>query len=157
MACILKPPAPLIIDRWLPSVFLAGSIEMGQAENWQAELERALAHTDAIILNPRRDDWSSAWVQSIDDPQFRGQVEWELSALELATHVAMYFAPDTKAPVTLLELGLTAPTGKVIVCCPPGYWRKGNVDVVCRRYGVPVVESLPELVREVLKRIEGSE
>jgi hypothetical protein len=31
MALILKPPAPLVFDKRLPSIFLAGSIEMGKA------------------------------------------------------------------------------------------------------------------------------
>jgi len=37
-------------------VFLAGSIEMGKAENWQEKIERELKDTDLVILNPRRDD-----------------------------------------------------------------------------------------------------
>ena len=35
-----------------------------------------------------------------------------------------------RAPITLLELGLFARSGKLIVCCPDGYWRKGNIEVV---------------------------
>jgi len=69
-------------------------------------------------------------------------VEWELSAQEAAD--LMYFAPDTRAPITLLELGLFAKK-RLFVCCPDGYWRKGNVDVVCRRYGIRQVGSLSEL------------
>jgi hypothetical protein len=61
----------------------------------------------------------------------------------------MYFAPATRAPITLLELGLFARRGRLLVCCPPYYWRKGNVDVVCQRYGVRTVESLNVLVTEV--------
>jgi hypothetical protein len=154
MARILRPPEPLIVDRWVPSFFLAGSIEMGQAEDWQGRVEAALAHTDAQVLNPRRAAWDASWVQSIGNPPFRQQVEWELAAQELATWIAMYFAPTTRAPITLLELGLAAPTGKLIVCCPEGYWRKGNVDIVCHRYGIPTVADLEELIQEILKRTE---
>ena len=28
---------------------------------------------------------------------------------------------------------------KLIVCCPEGFWRKGNVEVVCARFGAPLV------------------
>lgn len=146
MPLILKPPTPLSLAGNRPSVFLAGSIEMGAASEWQADFDRALADLDVTILNPRRDAWDATWVQSIDNPQFREQVEWELAGQEQATLIAMYFAPATKAPITLLELGLFARSGKVIVCCPAGYWRRGNVEVVCRQYGVPMVETLPELV-----------
>jgi len=122
---------------------------MGGAERWQETLERALADLDVLILNPRRDAWDISWAQSIDNPVFREQVEWELAAQERASVIAMYFAPTTKAPITLLELGLAARSGKVIVCCPAGFWRKGNVDVVCARHGIPTVLDLETLARQV--------
>jgi hypothetical protein len=53
----------------------------------------------------------------------------------------------------LLELGLFARSGKVVACCPEGFWRRGNVEVVCRRYGVPVVSDLAELVQAVRGRL----
>jgi hypothetical protein len=153
MMRILKPPTPIDLAESDRSVFLAGSIEQGRAEDWQAVVTRRLGDLDAVVLNPRRDEWDASWVQSIDNPQFRGQVEWELAGLERATVVAMYFAPATKAPVTLLELGLTARSGRLVVCCPEGYWRRGNVEVVCARYGVPLVPTLGDLVTEVRRRL----
>jgi hypothetical protein len=150
---VLKPPAPLVVDGTIPSVFLAGSIEMGQAEDWQSHVESALRGMDVLLLNPRRDEWDASWVQSITNTQFREQVEWELTGLEQASVVAMYFAPSTKAPVTLLEMGLCARSGRLVVCCPEGYWRRGNVEVVCQRYGVPLVATLPDLVAEVKRRL----
>src|SRR5437660_12664993 len=108
MSRVLKPPTPIDLKPGEPAVFLAGSIEMGQTEPWQAALEDALAELPVAILNPRRESWDASWEQSIDNPQFRDQVEWELEGLERATVVAMYFASSTKSPVTLLELGLMA-------------------------------------------------
>jgi hypothetical protein len=145
MARVIKPPTPLPPAAADASVFLAGSIEMGQAEDWQAVVERGLADLDIVILNPRRDEWDVNWVQSIGNPQFREQVEWELAGQEMASVIAMYFAPTTKAPITLLELGLFARSRKVVVCCPEGYWRRGNVEVVCCRYNVPFVRSTRSL------------
>jgi Nucleoside 2-deoxyribosyltransferase like len=142
-----------VFDPTLRSVFLAGSIELGEADHWQNEFEDGLRDTTAVVLNPRRDDWDSSWKQSIDDVNLRGQVEWELTAQERATWIVMYFDPKTKAPITLLELGLFARSKKVIVCCPEGFWRKGNVDIVCARYGVPVVPSRAELLAEVRRRL----
>jgi len=153
MARVIKPPAPLEHDPRVPSVFLAGSIEMGQAEDWQSALEKALHDLDVVILNPRRDEWDSSWVQTITNAQFRGQVEWELAAQEMASVIAMYFAPATKAPVTLLELGLAARGGKAVVCCPDGFWRKWNVEVVCARYGLSLVATLGELIAAVRQRL----
>jgi hypothetical protein len=140
-----------------PSMFLAGSIEMGKAEDWQERIVSALKHVDCVILNPRRANWDASWEQSIDNPYFKGQVDWELDALDAADHVVFYFAPTTKAPVTLLELGLRAAKrpDNIIVCCPDGYWRKGNVDITCRRAGVFQVPDLQSLTREIVLRIAG--
>jgi hypothetical protein len=131
-------------------VFLAGSIEMGNAENWQERVASALSDVPNLtVLNPRRDNWDSSWAQSIHNPEFRGQVEWELAAQEIADVIFMYFAPGTQAPITLLELGLFARSGKLIVCCPDGFWRKGNVEVVCKYYGVSFYSSLEDAIRRL--------
>lgn len=155
MARILKPPTPITLEPGEASVFLAGSIEMGLAEDWQTRVTADLATLPVAILNPRRDEWDATWEQSIDNPQFREQVEWELDGLERATVIAMYFAPTTRAPVTLLEFGLHARSDRLVVCCPPGYWRRGNVEVVCSRHGIPLVQTLPDLVQHLRQRLPG--
>lgn len=149
----VRPPAPLAGPR--PWLFLAGSIDDGRAAPWQAEVVARLADVPGTVLNPRRADWDSSWKQSIDDPRFRGQVEWELEAQERADVVAFWFAPGSVAPITLLELGLFAPSshsrrgGVPIVGCPEGYWRRGNVEVVCSRYGIELVTTLEALVERI--------
>ena len=84
--------------------------------------------------------------QDIKNAQFKEQVEWELEALEIADHIIMYFDKDTKSPISLLELGLYATSEKMVVCCPEGFWRKGNLDIVCERYKIKQVESLDKLI-----------
>jgi len=134
------------------AVFLAGSIEMGTAEDWQTKLVSQLSDYGVAILNPRRDHWDPSWAQSMTNPKFKEQVEWELEAISHADTVVFYFDPNTKSPITLLELGLCAGSGShMIVCCPDGYWRKGNVEAVCHRYGVQLVTTLADLVY-LLKR-----
>lgn len=146
MAQIIKPPKPLNFDPNKPSIFLAGSIEMGTAECWQEIVEDSFKDLDVIILNPRREAWDSSWPQTVDHREFRQQVEWELEAQERADIIAFYFDPNTKSPVTMLELGLCAHQGKAIVCCPKGFWRKGNVDMICIRYNLKQVATLQELI-----------
>ncbi|MEM9485660.1 MAG: nucleoside 2-deoxyribosyltransferase domain-containing protein [Cyanobacteria bacterium P01_F01_bin.116] len=152
MVHVIKPPQSLDLKNWQHTVFLAGSIEMGLAENWQDSITQSLATTDLIFLNPRRDEWNISWEQTITNSNFREQVEWELEAQEKAAMIVMYFAPATKAPITLLELGLFAHSGKLVVCCPEGFWRKGNVEVVCDRYHIPMVASLDALIETILHR-----
>jgi hypothetical protein len=149
---IVKAPQ-FFLDSPKPWVFLAGSIEMGVAENWQARLERELSSADGTILNPRRDDWDASWVQSITNAKFREQVEWELEALTLADIIALHFDVSTKSPITLLELGLFAESGKLIVDCGDGFWRKGNVEIVCDCYEIPLVNGIDGLVAEVLAKL----
>jgi hypothetical protein len=138
-----------------PSVFLAGSIEMGKAENWQERLEKELSSVGGTILNPRRDDWDSSWVQNIENDKFREQVEWELQALEIADVIALYFDPTTLSPVSLLELGLFGQEGKMVVCCPDGFWRKGNVDIVCDRYAIKNVKTIESLIYIVRRKLQS--
>lgn len=141
----IRPPEPLSLEPGKSSVFLAGSIEMGAAVEWQAQVADALRDLDVIVLNPRREAWDATWPQSIHFAPFREQVECDLEAQERADLLVFYFAPDTRAPITLLELGLAA-RRRAIVCCPDGYWRKGNLDVVCRRYGIVEVPTLGDLI-----------
>lgn len=152
MVHVIKPPQSLDLDDWQRTIFLAGSIEMGMAEDWQQSVAQSLSHKDLILLNPRRENWDPSWKQTITNPDFREQVEWELAAQEQAAMIAMYFAPATKAPITLLELGLFARSDKLVVCCPHGFWRKGNVEVVCDRYQIPMVDSLNALIETIHHR-----
>lgn len=145
----LRPPEPLPFDRTCPSVFLAGSIEQGVAEDRQSIVANALSDLDGTLLNPRREAWDATWPQEMSFAPFREQVEWELAAQEQADLVAFYFSPATRAPITLLELGLSAGRRPAVVCCPAGFWRRGNVDIVCVRYGIAQVGTLQELVEYI--------
>ena len=100
-----------------------------------------------------RAEWDSSWRQSIDEPQFRGQVDWELDGLDRADVIAMWFVPETKSPITLLELGLHARGGKLVVGCPEGFWRRGNIEVVCARFGVPLLADWDAFVAAVRARL----
>jgi len=141
-------------NKYSKRIFLAGSIESGTAEDWQEQVVLELAPIqDIVILNPRRDDWDSRWKQSIRNRQFREQVEWELDAQEAADIIFMYFAPDTHSPVSLLELGLFARSRKLIICCPDGFWRKGNVEVTCARFNIPLFDTLKEAIRHLKKQL----
>lgn len=143
---IIKPPTYFRPQDYHNSIFLAGSIEMGEAEDWQTKFINELSHCDYTFVNPRRDDWDASWEQSIKDTHFKEQVEWELGALENCNQIVVYFAPGTKSPISLLELGLFANSKKISVCCPEGFWRKGNVDITCRRYFIPQFETLESLI-----------
>lgn len=135
------------------SIFLAGSIDGGEAVDWQTKLTNALKNENITILNPRRDDWDKNIKEDINDENFNEQVNWELDAQEKADIIIMYFSSESKAPISLLELGLFANTGKMIVFCENGYWKKGNVDIVCEKFDVEQVKSFEELLSNIKKII----
>ncbi len=150
---LVKAPEPYSSEK-IPTIFLAGSIEGDTAANWQEEITAALSSEDVLILNPRRDSWDATWKQEITNPQFKEQVDWELDGLDHSDLAVMYFDKNTKSPISLLELGLYAASGKMVVCCPEGFWRKGNVDVVCARYNVPQVDNLKSLIDYVKNKLK---
>jgi hypothetical protein len=133
-------------------IFLAGTIDMGVSDDWQRWMAEQLKDTNLCLFNPRRDAWDSSWKQDINNDKFREQVEWELDAMEYADLVVFYFAAGSKSPITLMELGLTAGyhPQKCMVCCPEGYWRKGNVDILCERYNIRTYETLEKVVGGLL-------
>lgn len=149
----IKAPNKIVKDDNL-SIFLAGSIEMDKAENWQNKVIEHFCNNEITFFNPRRSSWDATWKQEISNPKFKEQVEWELDALEQADIIVMYFDPATKSPISLLELGLFANSKKLIVCCPQGFWRKGNVDIVCERYMVEQVENLETLINQIKLKLE---
>lgn len=141
---IIKPPQKVEKNNRF-KIFLAGSIEMGAAENWQDRVCEYVSQYDIDILNPRRDNWDSSWEQSIDNENFKSQVEWELNALDAADKIMFYFDPATKSPISLLELGLHANSSKLYVCCPKGFWRSGNIEIVCKRFNIPLFTTLEDM------------
>ena len=151
---VLLPTQRITTDKQIV-VFLAGSIEMGAAKEWQQlaidffdEMVPEEQKGDFILLNPRRPDWDSGWAQEYEGPQFYQQVKWELKGLQEADHVIVYFDPATKSPVSLLELG--AFNNKAIVICPQGFWRKGNVDIFCEEFNVKQVPDLRSAVEHIV-------
>jgi hypothetical protein len=148
-AVIHKPPFRPEVKR--TSVILYGGIQPEPA--WQTSLTTSLSDLPIDILDPRRDDWDKTWVEDISFPKFREQVEWEIDYAKIADFIVFYFPPGALTPVALLELGLHAGTGKAIVCCPEGFYKRGNVQIVCMKYGVDLLDSLDDLKEKVRTRL----
>ncbi len=113
-----------------------------------------LSEAGITIYNPHRADWDSTWREDVNFAPYREQVDWELDKQEKADVVVVYFHPATQAPISLLELGLCARTpGKAIVFCPEGYWKRGNVQIVCRKFDIEMVGSIEGLRNAIVKRL----
>ena len=140
--------------RHLVSIFLAGTTSKVGTADWRETLTTFLSSVSVTIYNPYRPDWDNTWREDRDFGPFRQQVEWELTKQEEADVVIVYFHPATQAPISLLELGISlrAP-GKVVVVCPEGYWKRGNVQIVCERYGIEMVEDVGGLKEAIVKKL----
>ena len=140
-------------------VFLAGSIEQGKAEEWQSRIIEDLKSftsdvnieskntikTRLTIFNPRRPDWNPNLPQEAFNEVLRNQITWELDHLEMSDVICLYLDPKTTSPISLLELGLHMRSRKLLVCCPPGFYRKANIDITCQKYGVDVLNDYSTL------------
>lgn len=142
----IKAPNEFSYKEGYISVFLAGSIDENSAEEWQKKVVSSLKNKNIMFLNPRRDNWDNTWEQKITNPEFKLQVTWELTGLEFSDIIVLYFDPKSKSPISLLELGIHAKSRKIILCCPDGFYRKGNIDIVCERYGIRQVKSFDDLI-----------
>lgn len=135
------------------SLFLAGTIDNGNSENWQQRLINEL--NDVVhpikIYNPRREEWPS----SDDTSEIEKQIKWELYHLEKADLIVMNVLGNSKSPISLMEIGLFARSGKLIVFCDPSFYRFDNVRIVCETYGVSLFKTndIAVIKDEVLKRV----
>jgi hypothetical protein len=152
MATEIQAPHAVPADKF--RIFLAGTIDMGESRDWQTMVVDALADYDVVLTNPRRSDWDSSWEQSKDDKNFREQVEWEQDNLASSDFRIFNFEETSKSPITFEELGahINEPGA---VGCPQGFYRKGNVDIVCERAGMPVFETLEALIEHVKEILDG--
>jgi hypothetical protein len=153
MATVVKAPGKYTKDKF--TIFLGGVIDMDKAPRWNKDVVEALKEFDVLLLDPRRDNWDSTWEQTKEHPEFSGQVKWEWKGQEDADLCLYVFAPDAvsapdcEAPITLLEYGSFATTKDCLICCPEGYYRKGNVDIVAEINGTPVYEDLQDLLADL--------
>lgn len=134
-------------------IFLAGSIEMGVAADWQTMLGYILSREKSVgrVFNPRRKSWDSSWEQTADNPQFVEQVNWELDHIAKSDITFINFVGGTKSPITLAEFGFLLGAGKFpIVCCPKDFWRVGNVEIMCKRSNVQFYNNYEEAIDSLI-------
>lgn len=143
--------------RHAKSLVLAGSTtspDDSTNSDWRTTLSASFFDLPVTIYNPYRPDWDSSWREDIDFAPFREQVEWELDKQDKADVVVVYFHPATQAPVSLLELGIWSRTpGKVIAICPKGYWKRGNVQIACKKFDVKMMDNLDGLRDAIVKKL----
>jgi len=135
------------IDGVFPlNLFLGGTIDDGNSVDWQTALIDELNSCDTkkpiMIYNPRREKWDA----NADTNEVDKQIEWELYHLERADLIVMNILGNSKSPISLMEIGLFARSGKLIVFCNPSFYRYENVKIVCNSYGAQLYDTNDILV-----------
>lgn len=113
------------------SLFIAGTIDNGQSENWQEELCNSRVKNWYDIYSPR----TSMTPEQYQDPKVGiHQIEWEQHYINRCDKILFNFLPNSKSPITLMELGFALGRGKqdIIVVCPTEYWKYLNVERMCK-------------------------
>lgn len=132
-------------------IFLAGTIDMGNSEDWQKKMinkfKRTFKDKNISLFNPRRPAKTGSTTSSFN---LEEQIKWELDHLEEADYIIMYIIGTSKSPISLLELGLFAHYNKVIVICENDYYRYENVRVTCNYYNVPLLTSLNDFYKQLI-------
>ena len=141
---IIKPNSPIQVIDGI-SIFLAGTIDNGKSINWQLEMEDILKDYNVTLLNPRRDNWNPNSSRS----EMVKQINWEIDNLYKCDVIFMNILEESLSPITLLELGLYANSGKMIVSCHEEFWRKINVDVVCDRFNIPRYDNFDDAITKL--------
>lgn len=134
-ATIVNAPEPTPFSGrygYRPKVFLGGTIDNGNSEDWQKEVCEKLMKLNIIIFNPRRDPWPSDAGDKVVDEQ----IKWELDRLKESDLIIINILPDSKSPISLMELGLYAQSYKLMVFCDEKFYRYNNVKNVCEMYNI---------------------
>lgn len=135
-------------------IFLAGTIDDGNSDDWQyslisnllmynlnenddSDFDNDFSIGDLIIYSPRRKNWDP----NSSNEEIIKQIEWEQEKLDDSDLIIMYLKDDSKSPISLLELGLYGPQGKMIVFCTDKFYRYNNVKCTCKKYGIELFES----------------
>lgn len=170
---LITPNSPAQTPLYPTTIFLAGPTDVPWRENFIALFAQHLktskptpapppavavappAVSGFTIYDPIQPNWDSTWKEDYElDPRFQAQTDWELDRQESAGLVVVFFDERAKAPVSLLELGLCARSGRAVVGCQKGFWKRGHVQGVCHRFGVPLGDDLEALVVKVIAALK---
>lgn len=81
---------------------------------------------------------------------------WQLEQTKKeADVVVLHLEPGLPCPIGLVELGLYAQSGKLVVYCPGGVINSRRVIDIYSKYGAPLANSLDELEARIRERLCG--
>lgn len=65
----------------------------------------------------------------------------------------MNILPESKSPISLMEIGMYCQSNKLLVFCTDKFYRFENVKCVCEKYKIKLIETnkIEDIVEQILK------
>ena len=146
---VVTPPS-LYFPTHGPTIFLAGSIDGGNARQWQDRLikyvENAWQETDVTIFNPRRD------IKEFTEEMEVEQHAWGISMLEASDYILLHLAGGGGySPISLLELGMYMNDPKLWLSMDLDYPRRYAIEVHYRFTGKGIFIKPEDAIEDIRK------
>ncbi|KAF2270342.1 hypothetical protein CC78DRAFT_451341, partial [Lojkania enalia] len=93
-----------------------------------------LSDLSITIFDQRSSDWHQTQRLGNSHTSSKKYLSWKLACLEEADVIALYLQPVLISSSDMLELRIYSSSGKLVVCCPEGLWRRGDVEIVCQDF-----------------------
>ncbi|CAM1343711.1 nucleoside 2-deoxyribosyltransferase domain-containing protein [Tenacibaculum amylolyticum] len=119
--------------------FLAGSMNLQKEVSWRDKIMKEISG-NVLFLDPTNKNHDS-----LSDKEMKAHIEWELEAMELADTIILNFLPNAMSPISLVELGLHAKSGKLIVVCPDEFYKSRYVHILCKKYKIPIYKTFENI------------
>jgi len=149
---VITAPEEIDLENTDFKLYLGGSIDKKYGSPWHRNIISFISsklgrESKLTIYNPKREEWDKDW--PADSKVIDEQALWELKAMEHADLIFMFFESSCSSSVGMMQLGLNAKEGKLVVVCERHFWKKRDVDVICETYGVPRYDSIAVGIGEV--------
>lgn len=136
------------------SVFFAGITNKIDISDQYKILSTSLFDIPITIYHLYRTDCNRLQCKDINFALYQKQVEWEFNKQDKANIIIVYFHLTTQVPVNLLEFEISIRvSGKAILVCFERYWKKENMQIVYKKFGVEMVDSINRLREAIVKRL----
>jgi len=117
-------------------VFLAGSIDNSYFGDWRKKIIKKI-ETKVNVFDPTNKKHNS-----LSNAEMKSHILWELDALAISDKILLNFLPDSKSPISLVELGLYVASNKLIVVCPIEFYKSSYVYTLCKKYDTPIYDTI---------------
>lgn len=141
-------PPSLYVPRSGIKIFLAGSIDGGEAPNWQNDvanyIEKNWLELDITVYNPR-------WEGDFNPEMETEHATWTMSMLTMADFILLHLTGESGSPISTLELGMFIKDPRLFVSISDEYVKKEVVEYHYNCFGIREVYENPNSCIDAMK------